>query len=180
MTLLLLLLGPTQQLGALLGLRRKLDHVLRNRLVAGTGLSVEQASILAELEGTIGFASPAPRLHDAEGFIAFNALASRLVLTKPALSRRLAELVQMGLVEQRSVLDAGLPDESRPHGNAVQVRITSKGRSRISRIIERMTVLASELFGGVSPRQQKADAAILQRLDERLSELLTTPDRPRP
>jgi len=170
--MLLLLLAPNFSLSTLLGLQRKLDHVFRNQVLAGTGLTAEQATILLELEGTISFGPPGESLQDADKYVGFAALAERLTLTKPALSRRLADLEAQGCVEQRSVLETGLPGGDRPHGNAAQVRITARGRRKTAPVVRELLKLASDLFGSLTLKDRAAYCQAFESVSRRVEERL--------
>ncbi|MGO8927700.1 MAG: MarR family transcriptional regulator [Limisphaerales bacterium] len=170
--MLLLLLAPSFSLSTLLGLQRKLDHVFRNQVLAGTALTAEQATILLELEGTISFGPPGESLHGADGFVGFAALAERLTLTKPALSRRLSDLEAQGWVEQRSVAEAALPSGNRPHGNALQLRITARGRRKTAPVVRELLKLATDLFGSLTPQERAAYCQAFESVSRRVAERL--------
>ena len=170
--MLLLLLSPNYSLSTLLGLQRKLDHIFRNQMLAGTALTAEQASILLELEATVSFGPPGESLHDADGYVGFAALAERLILTKPALSRRLADLEARGCVEQRSVLETGLPCGERPHGNAAQVRITARGRRRTAPVVRKLLNLAGDIFGSLTLKESAAYCQVFESVNRRVEERL--------
>jgi DNA-binding MarR family transcriptional regulator len=170
--MLLLLLAPYFSLTTLLGLQRKLDHVFRNEVLAGTALTAEQASILLQLEGTTSFGLPGESLHDADGYVGFAALAERLTLTKPALSRRLADLEARGWIEQRSVLETRLPGGQRPHGNAAQVRISAGGRRKTAPVVRKLVKLAGEIFGGLTLKERAAYCQAFESVSRRVEQRL--------
>lgn len=170
--MLLLLLVPSQSFSGLLGLSRKLEHLYRNVVLSNTGLSIEQANILVEMEGTVSFGPPGASRHDDDGFVVFGALAERLTLTKPALSRRFAEMKELGWVEDCPVVRAGLPEEKRPHGNAHLVRITARGRKKITPVVKRMIKLGPELFEGMTLKQREVYCEVFDLLRQRVEQRL--------
>lgn len=172
MTLLLLASAKANTLTELLGLQRKLDHLVRNQVVAEGGLTMEQFAILVELEGTLSFGSPGQSLHDIDGYVGFAELAERLTLTKPGLSRRLADLERRGWVKQRSASEARLADKDQPHGNAHVVRITSEGRKQAAPVVKGMLNLDAELFRGVTLKQRRAFCEVLDLLWQRVQQRL--------
>jgi DNA-binding MarR family transcriptional regulator len=123
---------------------------LHERLLRAAGIRLDRAgaSLLSKLDRS---GSEPPRV---------TALAERLGVDTPTVTRKLQQLERLGLVAR---LDD--PEDRRAH----RIRLTAKGRSTIERLgVARRTWL-DELLDGWTDEERATFASLLERFSERLA-----------
>lgn len=160
-----LMLDPTDTVISIFTARRDLLQIVR-LVVAGSGLSVEEADLMVMLYGIKDLEwTELPQ--DADGYIAFKELESYLVHNPSLLSRRIRKLaaVKPPLVEVAEA-KAG----SALHFNALRVRITAEGIKRIKPVWDRYTYISAKLVHDISPRLLEAHYQVNEEISTRIQE----------
>ena len=166
MTLLLLKHGyAVKVIGSIFRVRRDLVVPIKNHVVAGSGLTLEEADLLMDLYGAkqLGWPDPAA---DEEGYVTFRVLKLSLVHSQALLSRRIAALESAGLIEIRKTKDIGKDSSARKKidPKSKSGRITNKGIRVIEPVYQKYTDFCELLLRDMSPEHQST----LLRLNESL------------
>ena len=167
---------PADNITAVFTVRRDLLLGIKE-VIAGSGLTVEEADLLVYLYGAVelGWDEPA---HDREGFVAFRDLERSLVHNSSLLSRRIRKLA----ASRPPMLEVADADPaSGLHFNSKRVRITEEGAARTRVVWERFQRMSAKLLEGIPQRLLDAHYAVNQELSARirvrrsgLSDLLST------
>lgn len=136
---------PVECLMGVFSARRDLLKPIREGVMKGADLSVDQADILVLLYGHRKFGWGDFPVGE-EDFIPMQALREALVHEPGRFSRRVRELQDAGLVE--SLKESASPGGRRRYVQSL--RITEKGITAIRQVYERYCKLASTLLAGVS------------------------------
>jgi hypothetical protein len=156
-------------IGSIFRVRRDLVMLIKQRVMPGTGLTLEQADLLLDLYGAakLGWNDPKPI---QGGWVTFAALKASLVHARELLTRRLSDLQQAGLVEVVAVPK----EESKALGidsKSKKARILPKGEHTAKEIYERYCRVCLELISRL-PADQRGQAQSARKFNEALIEVL--------
>ena len=156
-------IGPTSTVASIFTARRDLLQIVK-AVVAGSGLSVEEADLLVLLYGVrkLGW-TDLP--HDAEKYVAFKVIEGYLVHNPSLLSRRIRKLAaaKPPLVEvAEAKAGTGL------HFNALRARITDEGSKRVKPVWERYKQMSANLLQGIDPQLLNAHYKVNQIISDRI------------
>jgi len=101
---------------------------------------------------TMGWTDPSA---DADGFVAFEEVKRSLVQSAAAISRRISDLLEAGLVEIRKV-SAGKKADDAVDKRKMAVRITNSGIAKIRPLYEKHCRLCQRLLGDIPLEDQRA------------------------
>lgn len=104
-----------------------------------------------------------------EGELAGHELAELMAMQPMNVSRALASLLGMGLIEK---VDNTLNRRRKPY------RLSTAGAEKFGAMWDRMDEVAGFVFAGLSSAEQKRAATLFSRLDARLVEWETPADQP--
>ena len=144
-------------LGSLSTIAQAVHHTrLHERLLRAAGIRLDRAgaSLLAKLDGHGG---EPPRV---------TALAERLSVDTPTVTRKLQQLERLGLV-----IRSDDPDDKRAH----RIRLTPRGRSTIARLGTARRAWLDHLLEGWSDEDRSTFARLLERFTTRLADELDGP-----
>ena len=129
---------------------------LHERLLRAAGIRLDRAgaSLLAKLDG---HGAEPPRV---------TALAERLSVDTPTVTRKLQQLERLGLVARSDD-----PGDKRAH----RIRLTARGRSTLARLVTARRSWLDQLLEGWSEEDRTTFAALLERFTTRLAEELDGP-----
>jgi DNA-binding MarR family transcriptional regulator len=129
---------------------------LHERLLRAAGVRLDRAgaSLLAKLEGR---GAEPPRV---------TALAERLNVDTPTVTRKLQQLERLGLVARSDD-----PGDKRAH----RIRLTPRGRSLLARLVTARRAWLDELLDGWSEADRATFAGLLERFSTRLAEEMDGP-----
>jgi DNA-binding MarR family transcriptional regulator len=152
---------PVRVIGSIFRVRRDLTALLKKHVLPGAELTLEEADLLLDLFGAakLGWSDPAA---DEHGYVTFSALKASLVHSPSALSRRVATLQKVGLLETRKVHK--IARDATADRRSLALRITPAGVKRIEPVYERYAVLCKRLVSDVSPDDQRAVLRVNERL----------------
>ncbi|HEV7927529.1 MAG TPA: hypothetical protein VGR14_19415 [Verrucomicrobiae bacterium] len=156
-------IAPTDTVSSIFAARRDLLAAVKV-VVAGSGLTVEEADLLVSLFGVrkLGWDDLE---HDREGFVAFSQLERFLVHNASLLSRRIRKLASAKppLVQ---VADADLALGQ--HFNSKRVRITKEGAKRTEPIWNRFQKMSTNLMEGIPLRLLNAHHQVNTEISTRV------------
>jgi hypothetical protein len=154
---------PTDVVSGIFTARRDLLQGVKF-VLAGSGLTVEEADLLVSLYGVreLGWDD---LKQDEDKFVAFKKLESFLVHNPSLLSRRIRKLSEAKppLVE---VAKAG----AEQHFNALRVRITDEGVRRVRPVWERYARMSANLLRDIPQHLLKAHHEVNERISRRIRE----------
>ena len=139
--------------GAVVNAARSMRTVLSRNLLA-TGLYAGQDGVILALSD--------------EGGLTAGALAARLGVKAPTMTRTIGRLEAQGFVERR-------PDET--DGRLTVVHLTEAGRASVDRITEAGRLSEQQAAEGLSEKDVRNLLKLLRAMDENLH--VTLPDAPR-
>lgn len=146
---------PTDVIGSVFTARRDLVYGA-NRVVKGSGFTVEDADLLISLYGA-RVLNWDDLKHDKDGYVAFNELERYLVHSASLLSRRIRKLADA----KPPLVEVGEADlASGQHFNAKRVRVTKEGAKRIAPVWEKYRSMSAKLLEGVPTNDLKASLAV--------------------
>jgi len=127
-----------------------------NRVVKGSGFSVEEADLLISLYGA--------RVldwddldHDKDGYVPFNELERYLVHSASLLSRRIRKLADA----KPPLVEVGEADlASGQHFNSKRVRVTKEGIKRIAPVWEKYRSMSAKLLEDIPASDLKSHLAV--------------------
>ncbi len=151
---------PVKAIGSIFRVRRDLVGIIKQAVIAGSGLTLEEADLLLDLYGAAVRGWDDPKA-DAEGFVTFAALKKSLVHSPELLTRRIAALGD--LVEVRKV-EKDQAKRERIDAKSKKVRIRPKGVERIEPLYSRYGSVCEKLLADFSPEDQRS----LLRINEAL------------
>ena len=139
---------PVRNLASIFVARRDLLRPIRDSVLAGCDLPLEQADILVELHGVrhLGWTEP---VSCEGGFVRFQVLLDCLVHEVGMFSRRIATLEQAGLLETRKACQVPELATAGLHRKTQVARITLAGRRKIAPVWDRYMQLAERLLAKV-------------------------------
>lgn len=140
-------LDGVELLISLLKVATRIGSPMRDAVADPEGLSVTELRIILALGG--------------EGALAGHDLAELMAMQPMNVSRALATLVEMGLVE--AAADAS-NRRRKPH------RLSASGEAKFRAMQPELASVADFLFGGLKPAERKTASGLLARLDARLAE----------
>lgn len=154
---------PVRNLASIFVTRRDLLRPIRDSVLAGCDLSLEQADILVELHGVrhLGWTEPES---SGEGFVRFQALLDGLVHEVGMFSRRIATLEQAGLLETRKACQVPELAKVGLHRSTQVARITPAGRRKIAPVWDRYLQLAERLLAKVPAAKLQAHYEVSQAI----------------
>jgi DNA-binding MarR family transcriptional regulator len=122
--------------------RRELLPVIKEQLLPQSGLTLEEADLLLELYGSwkLGWHFPPC---DQAGYVTLKALEEALMNSQPHISRRVAQLLNKGLVEPQKSKGTGRSGRTR------RIKLSQEGRTKISAIWRQYNALADRILQGV-------------------------------
>src|SRR5512139_1458421 len=142
---------PTDVIGSVFTARRDLVYGA-NRVVKGSGFTVEEADLLISLYGARAL-NWGDLDHDKDGYVPFNELERYLVHSASLLSRRIRKLADA----KPPLVEVGEADlASGQHFNAKRVRITKEGLKRIAPVWEKYCSMSAKLLDGIPASDLKA------------------------
>lgn len=155
-------LSPVQIVGSVFRLRRDLARLLKEKVMANSDLTLEEADLLMDLYGAseLNWKDPCA---DSDGFVSFAALKKSLVHSSAALSRRISELREAGFLETRQ-LHEGKTNHRRTDRKAGSARITKAGIEKIIPIYQAHRSFCESLLKALSVEEQTK----LYNLNEKL------------
>ena len=158
---------PVRNLASVFVARRDLLRPIRDSVLAGCDLPLEQADILVELHGVrhLGWTEPES---SGDGYVRFQTLLDSLVHEVGMFSRRIATLEQAGLLETRKACQLPELATAGLHRNTQVARITPAGRRRIAPVWERYRQLAERLLAKVPAAKLAAHYEVNQLIREQL------------
>jgi len=129
---------------------------LHERLLRAAGIRLDRAgaSLLAKLDG---HGAEPPRV---------TALAERLSVDTPTVTRKLQQLERLGLVARSDD-----PGDKRAH----RIRLTARGRSTLARLVTARRSWLDQLLEGWSEEDRTTFAALLERFTTRLADEMDGP-----
>jgi DNA-binding MarR family transcriptional regulator len=129
---------------------------LHERLLRSAGVRLDRAgaSLLAKLDG---HGADPPRV---------TALAERLNVDTPTVTRKLQQLERLGLVVRSDD-----PGDKRAH----RIRLTPRGRSTLARLVTARRAWLDQLLDGWSEADRTTFAGLLERFTARLAEEMEGP-----
>jgi DNA-binding MarR family transcriptional regulator len=127
---------------------------LHERLLRAAGIRLDRAgaSLLAKLDG-----------HEPTRV---TALAERLSVDTPTVTRKLQQLERLGLVARSDD-----PGDKRAH----RIRLTPRGRSTLARLVTARRAWLDQLLEGWTEEDRTTFAALLERFTTRLTDELDAP-----
>jgi DNA-binding MarR family transcriptional regulator len=137
----------------LLKVATRIAGPMRDGVADPEGVSVTELRILLALGG--------------EGALAGHDLAEFMSVQPMNISRALATLMAMGLVEQ---VDNAANRRRKPY------RLTTAGQRKFADLLKAMEAVANFVFGTLSDRERAGGAKLLEKLDGRLQQW--TPSEP--
>ncbi|MEQ2005193.1 MAG: hypothetical protein ABMA26_00230 [Limisphaerales bacterium] len=139
---------PVRNLASIFVARRDLLRPIRDSVLAGCDLPLEQADILVELHGVrhLGWTEPES---SGDGFVRFQTLLDCLVHEVGMFSRRIAALEQAGLLETRKACQVPELATAGLHRSTQVARITPAGKRKIAPVWSRYMKLAERLLAKV-------------------------------
>lgn len=150
---------PGALLGVVHAVVRDLRAPIKNVVMRGAELSVEEADILIELCGAAGQLPNWEYSANAEGFVTYKQLRSKIIHDSHAVvfSRRIAKLVRAELVESRrkTCPESGNGDVTGSRGNPKELRITAKGAESAKLIWDRYSQLEAKVIEGIPADMQE-------------------------
>jgi len=152
-------------IGSIFRVRRDLVALVKEHVIAETGLTLEQADLLLDLYGASELAWPDPKAIKG-GWVTLSTLKKSLVHAPELLSRRLADLEENGLVEMASMTR----DETRDLGidaKSKKVRLRPKGTEKGKLIYDRYCGVSLQLLNRL-PQENYQNAIKARDFNEAL------------
>lgn len=164
---------PVRNLGGIFAVRRDLLRPIRQFVLPGCGLPLDQADILVELHGVrhLDWAEPESV---GEGFVRFQVLVESLVHDAGMFSRRIALLEQMGLLETRKAHQVPGAGAKGLHRNTQVARITAAGKRKIAPVWRRYEEVAERISAKVSAAKLEIHHEVNQVFREEIRRLWPT------
>ncbi|MHC1767356.1 MAG: hypothetical protein AB9869_24275 [Verrucomicrobiia bacterium] len=155
---------PVRVIGSIFRVRRDLTLLIKKHILPGCELTLEEADLLMDLFGAakLGWSDPAA---DERGFVTFAALKASLVHSAAVLSRHVAALQKVGLLETRKLHE--LAPDAKGDRRSLALRITPKGVERIEPVYERYGELCERLLGDVPADVRRTMLQTNERLMEK-------------
>lgn len=156
---------PVRNLASIFLARRDLLQPLRDSVLAGCDLPLEQANILVELHGVrhLGWTEPEST---GDGFVRFQTLLDCLVHEVGMFSRRIATLEQAGLLQTCKACQVPELATAGLHRNSQVARITAAGRRKIGPVWRKYEQLAEELVARIPAAKLEAHFEVNQLIRE--------------
>jgi len=156
-------------IGTIFRVRRDLVMLIKQRVIPGTGVTLEQADLLLDLYGAakLGWTDPKPI---KGGWVTYAALNDSLVHARELLTRRLSDLQQAGLVEVAPVPKyeakaLGIDSKSK------KARILLKGEQIAKETYDRYCRVCLDLLNRL-PEDLRAQAQNVRQFNEAIIEAL--------
>jgi DNA-binding MarR family transcriptional regulator len=157
---------PVRAIGSIFRVRRDLVRVIKENVIAGSGLTLEEADLLLDLYGggRLGWSDPKG---DKDGWVTFAALKKSLVHSPELLTRRIAALKDADLVEVRKI-GKDQAKQDRIDAKSKLARIRPEGVKRIAPVYEQYGAVCKDLLAGFSPEDQRnllrINEALMQKI----------------
>jgi hypothetical protein len=152
-------------LGSIFRVRRDLVALVKEHVIAGTGLTLEQADLLLDLYGAAELGWDDPKAIKG-GWVTLAALKKSLVHAPELLTRRLADLEASGLVEAAAMTR----EETRGLGidaKSRKVHLRPKGVEKGKLVYDRYCAVSLQLLNRLPPENLQ-DAMKAKAFNEEL------------
>ena len=141
--------SPVRVIGSIFRVRRDLVIPIKNHVIAGSGLTLEEVDLLIDLYGAKDLHWNDPSA-DVEGYVTFAALKQSLVHSQALLSRRIAALEKMGLLETKKTKEIAKESSRAIDSKSKSTRITVKGVELIKPVFNKHKEFCEELLKDMS------------------------------
>jgi len=152
-------------IGSILRVRRDLVALVKKHVIAGSGLTLEQTDLLLDIYGATELGWPDPQAIKG-GWVTFAALKKSLVHSPELLTRRLADLERMGMVNTAS-MDGEETRELGIDAKSRKVRLQAKGTEKGKLIYDRYGRVCLQLLNRLPPKNLQ-DAMKVRAFNEAL------------
>jgi DNA-binding MarR family transcriptional regulator len=152
-------------IGSIFRVRRDITALIKKHVLPGSDLTLEDADLLLDLYGAakLGWSDPAA---DHNGYVKFSAAKASLVHSAAALSRRVAALRDLGLLEARKHHEVA-PATMKIDRKAIVLRITPEGSKRIQGVYERYGDLCEKMLRDIPDDVRRTVLQTNERLMEK-------------
>jgi hypothetical protein len=151
--------------GSIFRVRRDLVALVKEHVIAGSGLTLEETDLLLDIYGAVELGWPDPKATKG-GWVTLSALKKSLVHAPELITRRLADLENSGLVEMASMTR----EETRELGidaKSKKVRLLPKGSEKGKMVYDRYCGVCLKLLNRL-PKENLNDATKAKAFNEAL------------